>query len=94
MVYLICIFKVEAYKKFKQVYDENISLFKAKGSKSSRILRSLKDPNLIVTIMEFDNMEKAENFAKSEEIQATNELSGIIGEGDVYFVEEIENLTL
>jgi hypothetical protein len=91
MVYAIFIGKVQDFDKWKTVYDEDKgSLLKAGGAKCGRVLRGLVNPNSIITIIEFENLEKAKNFAESDELRDRMQLSGIIGRPNIHFAEEIE----
>jgi hypothetical protein len=95
MVYAIFIGKVQDFDKWKTVYDEDkSSLLKAGGAKSSLVLRGLINRNSIITIIEFENLEMATNFAESDELRDRMQLGGVVGRPDIHFAEEIEKTSL
>ena len=54
--------KIEDYKKWKQVFDEHGQVRKNKGSKGAIIYGSSNDPDELVIITEWENLEDAKNF--------------------------------
>ena len=60
------------------------------GSKGARVLRSLDDPNELVLIFEWDDVEGARRFAQSDGLREVMHDAGVTGRPDVYFVDEIE----
>jgi heme-degrading monooxygenase HmoA len=64
---------------------------KAAGMKSYQILHSEDDPNKVVHLSQWDNMDDARKFLQSEELQKANQESGVIEMGKVYFLEEVES---
>ena len=93
MAYVIGILEVEDFDEWKTAYDieEGIALRKASGMNSYQIFQSEDDPNIIVHLSQWDNLEDARKFLQSEELEEANQQSGVIEMKDVYFLEEIEN---
>ncbi len=90
MTYVLVIHKVEDYNKWKQLYDDDGATRKAKGSKGAQLLRNNNDPNHLVVMTEWDNLESAKNFAESEDLSKTMQNAGVIGRPAVFYLEEIE----
>jgi heme-degrading monooxygenase HmoA len=90
MTYVLVIHKVEDYAKWKTVYDEDGATRKAKGSKGAFVFRDANDSNQMVVITEWEDMEKAKNFAESEDLRNTMQKAGVSGRPDVYYLDEIE----
>lgn len=90
LTYVLVIHKVEDYNKWKKLYDEDGATRKAKGSKGAQLLRNNNDPNHLVVMSEWDNLESAKNFAESEDLSKTMQNAGVIGRPAVFYLEEIE----
>jgi heme-degrading monooxygenase HmoA len=90
MTYVLVIHNVEDYAKWKAVYDEHGTVRKAKGSKGSSVSRNADNPDQIVIITEWEDIEHAKNFAEAEDLKIAMQKAGVIGRPDIYYVEEIE----
>jgi hypothetical protein len=66
MPYLLIRHKVKDYARWKPCFDEHVETRKASGSKSGRLFRSAVDPNEIVALFEWDDLELAHRFSQSE----------------------------
>lgn len=93
MTYVLVIHKVEDYDKWKPLYDEDGATRKAKGSTGAVVFRNADDPNEIVVMTQWENIDKAKNFAEAEELRITMLKAGVIGQPEVYYLEEIEKTT-
>ena len=93
MPYVLGILEVEDLGKWKTAYDSEgaPAMRKAVGMKSYQILHSEDDPNKVVHLSQWDNMDDARKFLQSEELQKANQESGVIEMGNVYFLEEVES---
>ncbi len=92
MTYVLVNHKVEDYDKWKPLYDESIDkgMLKNMGAKVSSVFRTAEDPNHLVTLTQFENLETAKNFAKSDELRTAMQKAGVKGKPEIYFLEEIE----
>jgi heme-degrading monooxygenase HmoA len=90
MTYILVIHKVEDYEKWKPVYDKDSATRKDKGSKGAFVFRNADDLNQLVVITEWEDMEKAKNFAETEDLRITMQKAGVSGQPEVYYLEEIE----
>ncbi len=96
MPYVLGILKVEDFTKWKSAYDieDGVALRKAGKMKSYQIFHSEDDPNKIVHLSQWDNMDDAKKFLQSDELQKANQQSGVIEMDDVYFLEEVEKTSV
>jgi heme-degrading monooxygenase HmoA len=94
MPYLIVRHKVRDYAKWKSAFDEHGATRKANGSKGGRLYRSAADPNELVVLFEWEDLDKAQQFAQSEDLRETMERAGVAGQPDLYFLEEIESFSV
>lgn len=92
MAYLLVRHKHKDYEKWKKAFDEHSATRKTNGSKGGRLFRNADDPNEMVVIFEWDNLEKAKKFAQSEDMKKTMQRAGVIDKPDLYFLEEIERV--
>ncbi len=83
--------KVEDYAKWKAVYDEVLPFRQSSGIKGARLLRSADNPNEIVVVDEFDDMDKARQFAQSEDLKQAMQKAGVSDHPDIYFLDEVES---
>ncbi len=90
MTYVLVIHKVENYDKWKSIYDEDGATRKSKGSKGSTVFHNAKDSNHLVVLSEWENMDKAKNFAESEDLVNAMQNAGVVGRPAVFYLEEIE----
>ncbi len=92
MPYVLIRAKVEDYAKWKPVFDEHRATRQASGSKGGRLFRNADDPNETVILFEWDDLEKARQFAQSDDLRQRMQQSGVADRPDVYFLEEVEQI--
>ena len=90
MTYVLVMHKVEDYDKWKSVYDENGAMRKDYGSKGASVFHQANDPNRMVVITKWEDMEEAKNFAESEDLKTTMQKAGVISQPEIYYLKEIE----
>ncbi len=90
MPYMLVRHKIEDYAKWKPVYDQHAATRKTSGSKKAHLFRNAENPNEIVILFEWDDLGKARNFARSEDLIKTMQKAGVIDKPDIFFLEEIE----
>ena len=88
MPYLLVRHKVDDYARWRPIYDEHGATRKASGSAGGRVFRSATDPNEVVILLEWDDLEKARQFAQSEDLRQTMQRGGVVTQPDVYFLNE------
>ncbi len=90
MPYILVRHKVEDYNKWHPMYTEHESTRKAVGSKGTRLFRNASDPNELIILLEWDDLQKAQQFACSPDLREVMERAGVADQPDLYFLEEIE----
>ncbi len=73
-------------------FDADGANRQAGGCKGGQLFRSADDPNEVVMLFEWD-LEKARQYSQREEVRAKMREAGVLGSPDVYFLEEIEELS-
>ena len=92
MLYVLVRSKVADYAKWKPFFDQHGATRQASGSQGGRLFRNAHDPNELVILFEWDTLEKAHQFAQSEDLRERMQQSGVVDQPDVYFLEEVEHL--
>ena len=92
MPYLLVRHKVTDYEKWKSAFDAHSITRQANGSRGGQLFRNVTDPNELVVLLEWHDLEKARQFSQSEELRAKLQEVGVLGPPDFYFLEEIEQL--
>lgn len=89
MHYVLVINKIEDYDKWRPVFDENMTNRKDNGSKEAHVFRSADNPNEIVILYEWDNLDNARKFFESSDFKIKIESAGLMGKPDIHFIEGI-----
>ena len=90
MPYILVRHKVDDFAKWKPKFDEHSGARKAAGSKGGVLFRSADDPNEMVILMEWDDLKKAKEFSRSDELRERLKQDGVLGQPDLYYLEEVD----
>lgn len=88
MAHLFVKHKVKDYSTWKKVFDGFIDTRKASGEKSYQILHPDNDPNNLLAIFEWNNLDNARKFASSSELKNAMENAGVVEQPEILFLEE------
>jgi heme-degrading monooxygenase HmoA len=83
---------VEDYAKWKSVFDEYTTNRKTSGSKGGHLFRSADNPNELVILFEWDDLDNARQFTQSDDLRKAMQRAGVVGRPDLYFLEEVEKV--
>jgi heme-degrading monooxygenase HmoA len=83
MTYVLVIHKVEYFDRWKRAYDEHGTVRKANGSKGAFVFRNADDPDQLVVITQWENMESAKNFAEAKDLKEAMQKGGVSGQPEV-----------
>ena len=89
MSYILVRSKVEDYAKWKPVFDEQRSFRKSSGSKGENVFRNADNPNELFVLLEWDNLERARQFAQSSELREAMQKAGVVDKPDINFLEKL-----
>ncbi len=84
---------VEDFAKWKELFDSDISFREPAGSKGAQVFQSANDAKEVFVLMEWDNMERLQQFAQSDELKARMQRAGATGPPDIYFVNLVDSLS-
>jgi heme-degrading monooxygenase HmoA len=92
MPYALFRVEVEDYERWKPGFDEHSSSRRESGSKGGRLFCNADDPHEVVILLEWDDLENARQFAQSEDLREIMQRYGVVGQPDIYFLEEVEQV--
>ncbi len=90
MAALLVRHKVEDYATWKPAFDEYSATRRANGSRGGRVFRSAADPNEVVILFEWDDLDRARLFAQSDDLQEATTRAGVADEPDLWFLVEAD----
>lgn len=80
--------KVEDVRVWKPVFNENGATRRANGSRVEQIFRGVDDPDEIVVLIEWDDLERARLYAGSDDLRLAMSLSGVTGRPVIWFLAD------
>ncbi len=83
---------VATFKKWKSVFDAHGPTRKAHGCKGGLVLRSADNPNELVIILRWSDLERARRFAASDDLREMMARAGVSDLPDVYLLDELETI--
>jgi hypothetical protein len=86
MNYILIRHKVADFGKWKPVYDGHASARAAAGLKEERLLRNIDNPNEVVLLFSAQDLNKAKEFAGSDDLRQRMQQAGVIDKPDVWFL--------
>jgi heme-degrading monooxygenase HmoA len=92
MPYLLFRYKVADYDRWKPVLDQRGATRQAKGSRGGQVFRNANDPNELVILFEWSDLEQARQFAQSEELRQAMQQAGVADQPDIYLLEAGEHI--
>ena len=84
--------KVADYAAWKRVYDEFDWFRKATGITAASVYRDADEPNTVLVVQRYKDMNGAHEFAESAELPAGMARGGVQGPPEIWFVEDIEHV--
>ncbi len=78
--------KVADFGKWKSAYDAHISARQSAGLKEEHLLRSSDNPNEVVLLFSAEDLNKAKQFAASDDLRQRMQQAGVTDKPDIYFL--------
>jgi heme-degrading monooxygenase HmoA len=88
MPYVVVRIKVKDYAKWRPNFDKGAEMREANGRMSERVFRNVNNPNEVVLLFEWDDLEKVRRFSESDELKQRMREAGVEGQPDFIFLEE------
>jgi len=84
--------KVADYAVWKPVFDEQSGTRAANGSLGGRIFISHADPDEVLVLLEWDDLERADLFALSADLNEAMVRAGVADRPDIWILQEVDRL--
>jgi len=88
MAYLLVHHEVEDFDKWKHNFNAHAYARSETGSKGGKVFRNADNPNEVFVLLEWDSLENAKSFGKSENIKEIMKNAGVTGIPAIYYLEE------
>jgi hypothetical protein len=75
------------YCAWKPIFDDNGMARRANGCGQEHVFRNADDPNELVILLEWDDLERARLYADSDDLREAMARAGVTGEPDIWFLE-------
>ena len=82
--------KVVDYATWKPSFDEHGTTRRANGARGDRLFRNAADPNEVLVLVEWDDLDRARLFAESDDLQEAMARAGVTDRPDLWFLEEAD----
>jgi hypothetical protein len=81
---------VADYAKWKPVFDEHEAMRTASGVTGHSLHREAGDPNVIIIAFRVSDLNRAKEFAASDELRSAMEQAGVQGPPEIWFADDVE----
>lgn len=89
MAFILAIFEVEDYDKWRQIYDANVDFRRDSGQTGeARVFQDCDNPGKISILFGWDSEENAKAFASSDDLKQKMKEAGVTGQPQVNIVNE------
>jgi heme-degrading monooxygenase HmoA len=92
MPYLLARHKVRDYAQWKAVFDEHAPRRKELGSHGGIVLRNAREPDEILVLTEWDDLDGARRFAEWGDPIEIRTRAGLTDRADVWFLEKVTDV--
>ena len=82
--------KVTDYATWKPQFDEHGATRRANGCQGGRLFRNAADPDEVLILLAWDDLERARLFAVSDDLHEQMRRAGVVDQPDVWFLEEAD----
>ncbi len=86
MAHILVRHKVEDHAKWQKGFDGSIDMRKAGGELSAQVFHTAENPNDLVLLFEWDNLDNAHTFLESDELKQGMEAAGVCSAPDITFL--------
>ena len=87
MAHIMIRHKVKDFSTWKPFFDKNGAMRGKAGCKGGYIFHSEDNPNDVVVIFDWDNIDNAKKFAQSSQLRDAMQKAGVQGTPEVYFLD-------
>lgn len=84
---MILIQKIADYNQWKSVFDSMQTVRNEYGSTGAKVYRADNEPNEILVISDWRNVDQAKKFSQSQELKDARQKAGAKGDSQFFFVD-------
>ena len=88
MVHMIIRHKVADYTRWKEAFDAHLNVRRTAGETGYRVLQSVEDAREVTIFLDWDSLERARQFAGSDDLKQAMKQAGVVGDPEVHFLED------
>jgi hypothetical protein len=88
MNYILIRHKVADLAKWKPEYDDHAATRASAGLKEERLLRNVDDPNEVIILFSAQDLNKAKQFAASDDLRRKMQKAGVSDKPDIWFLKD------
>lgn len=82
--------RVADFAKWKVVFDEHEPLRREHGATGHSLHRDVDDPNVVIVAFRVKDLNRAKEFASSDNLRSAMERAGVQGPPEIWFAEDVE----
>jgi heme-degrading monooxygenase HmoA len=86
--------RVADYAAWKPLFDDDGPARRANGSRGGSIYRSADDPNEVLVLLEWDDLDRARLFADSDDLREAMDRAGVTDRPEIWFLEDVDRLAV
>ena len=90
MATLLVRHRVRDYDRWKAAFDAHEPERARAGSLGGRVFRDGDDPEDVLVVLEWDDLDRARDFAEQEELASILDGAGVMGEPEFVFMVEVD----
>lgn len=88
MPWLLIRHRVSDFQIWKTGFDKHGIERRANGSRGGRLFRDAADPNEVLVLLEWDDLDRARLFLDSDDLREAMTRAGVAGQPDIWFLED------
>ncbi len=92
MVHVLVRHKVADFNRWKQAFDSHLASRKHAGETAFRVFHSVDDPREVVLFLDWDSIEGARKFMKSDDLRKAMQQAGVEGAPEVQYIEDVRSV--
>jgi hypothetical protein len=89
MTVLVIRYRVQDYGAWKAVFDADALTRRAHGSQREQVFHDVADAEEVLVYLEWDDAERAQLFARSDDLRDAMVHSGVVDRPDVWILKEV-----
>ena len=94
MAHILIKLSLKDYSAWKPVFDDFGKVRATSGSRGGQLYRLAENSNEVYVLWQWDSLDNARKFFASPELRAAMQTAGVNGPPVVYYLDEVERVTV